>query len=427
MPIQQISLGARPKGEGGDTWREGSEKINGNFQNLDERVEHAQSTADEKTKNESDSYLLNRQNHTGTQAISSVAGLSDALNGKQGNLTAGENITIEGGVISAASAQLYDGVDSTSETEAATANSVKTAYDKAVTAQSTADEKTKNESDSYLLNRQNHTGTQAISSVAGLSDALNGKQGNLTAGENITIEGGVISAASAQLYDGVDSTSETEAATANSVKTAYDKAVTAQSTADEKTKNESDSYLLNRQNHTGTQAISSVAGLSDALNGKQGNLTAGDNITIEDGVISVEPVDATTEVKGVTRFATTTEAKTGTDVTIAITPASLLSVLNAIALTANMVPHDVALQRAVNTTYTNTSTGLRLVCVGFRMPTGANVQMLVDGYAQGFVTKLSGSGDEYLSLWGLVPPGKNYRFEVIGGAPVVVLCVEYFV
>ena len=334
MPIQQISLGARPKGEGGDTWREGSEKINGNFQNLDERVEHAQSTADEKTKNESDS---------------------------------------------------------------------------------------------YLLNRQNHTGTQAISSVAGLSDALNGKQGNLTAGENITIEGGVISAASAQLYDGVDSTSETEAATANSVKTAYDKAVTAQSTADEKTKNESDSYLLNRQNHTGTQAISSVAGLSDALNGKQGNLTAGDNITIEDGVISVEPVDATTEVKGVTRFATTTEAKTGTDVTIAITPASLLSVLNAIALTANMVPHDVALQRAVNTTYTNTSTGLRLVCVGFRMPTGANVQMLVDGYAQGFVTKLSGSGDEYLSLWGLVPPGKNYRFEVIGGAPVVVLCVEYFV
>ena len=79
MPIQQISLGARPKGEGGDTWREGSEKINGNFQNLDERTTLAQNTANSKTANETDEFLLSRENHTGSQPISTIAGLQDAL------------------------------------------------------------------------------------------------------------------------------------------------------------------------------------------------------------------------------------------------------------------------------------------------------------------------------------------------------------
>ena len=79
MPIQQISLGARPKGEGGDTWREGSEKINGNFQNLDERTTLAQNTANSKTANETDEFLLSRENHTGSQPMSTVTGLQDAL------------------------------------------------------------------------------------------------------------------------------------------------------------------------------------------------------------------------------------------------------------------------------------------------------------------------------------------------------------
>ena len=79
MPIQQISLGARPKGEGGDTWREGSEKINGNFEDLDERVALAKSVADSKTTNATDAHLLNRSNHTGTQSISTILGLQVAL------------------------------------------------------------------------------------------------------------------------------------------------------------------------------------------------------------------------------------------------------------------------------------------------------------------------------------------------------------
>lgn len=79
MPIQQISLGARPKGEGGDTWREGSEKINANFEDLDERVALAKSVADSKTTNATDAHLLNRSNHTGTQSISTILGLQVAL------------------------------------------------------------------------------------------------------------------------------------------------------------------------------------------------------------------------------------------------------------------------------------------------------------------------------------------------------------
>ena len=79
MPIQQISLGARPKGEGGDTWREGSEKINANFEDLNERVALAKSVADSKTTNATDAHLLNRSNHTGTQSISTILGLQVAL------------------------------------------------------------------------------------------------------------------------------------------------------------------------------------------------------------------------------------------------------------------------------------------------------------------------------------------------------------
>lgn len=79
MTIQQINIGSSPKGEGGDTWRGGSEKLNANFQSLDERTTLAQQTADSKTANETDEFLLDRENHTGSQPISTIAGLQDAL------------------------------------------------------------------------------------------------------------------------------------------------------------------------------------------------------------------------------------------------------------------------------------------------------------------------------------------------------------
>lgn len=62
----------------------------------DERVKLA-NIALQATKNAADTYLLDRQNHTGTQAISTVEGLAAALAGKQPNLVSGTNIkTING-------------------------------------------------------------------------------------------------------------------------------------------------------------------------------------------------------------------------------------------------------------------------------------------------------------------------------------------
>ena len=79
MTIQQINIGSSPKGEGGDTWRGGSEKLNANFQSLDERTTLAQQAADSKTANETDEFLLGRENHTGSQPIATIDGLQDAL------------------------------------------------------------------------------------------------------------------------------------------------------------------------------------------------------------------------------------------------------------------------------------------------------------------------------------------------------------
>lgn len=79
MTIQKINLGSSPKGEGGDKWREGGNKINDNFNDLDERTTLAQETANSKTANATDAHLLSRSNHTGTQPISTISGLQAAL------------------------------------------------------------------------------------------------------------------------------------------------------------------------------------------------------------------------------------------------------------------------------------------------------------------------------------------------------------
>ena len=79
MAIQQINLGSQPKGVGGNNSREAGEKINANFEDLDERVASAKSVADSKTTNATDAHLLNRSNHTGTQSISTILGLQVAL------------------------------------------------------------------------------------------------------------------------------------------------------------------------------------------------------------------------------------------------------------------------------------------------------------------------------------------------------------
>ena len=52
------------------------------------------------------------------------------------------------------------------------------------------------------------------------------------------------------------------------------------------TKNQTDSYLISRTNHTGTQPIDTVKELPEVLDSKQDNLIAGDHITIKENVIT---------------------------------------------------------------------------------------------------------------------------------------------
>ena len=134
--------------------------------------------------------------------------------------------------------QLTDATNSTSTTTAATPNSVKSAYDladtantNAATAQSTADGAQTHAEGAFTQANTNATtdytnvsitagdyGSATIIPVVHLE--ANGRVSSVT---NTTITSSSTSAAGiVQLYDGVDSTSTTTAATANSAKVAYD-------------------------------------------------------------------------------------------------------------------------------------------------------------------------------------------------------------
>ena len=90
MPIQPINYGAAPNDGTGDSLREAMRKAQANFDHLNLSKVSAEEgkslmTAAESTKlgsvatnasaNSSDAFLLNRANHTGTQPVSTIAGL----------------------------------------------------------------------------------------------------------------------------------------------------------------------------------------------------------------------------------------------------------------------------------------------------------------------------------------------------------------
>lgn len=162
-----------------------------------------------------------------------LAEVDAKLETKQNILTAGENVTIEDNVI----------------------NAVDTVY--------TAGDGIEIDENNVIKNTRtsatwgNITGT--LSSQVDLSEALASKQGTLTPGDNVTIENGTISAVDTtytagtgiNITDGVISSTSTVAAWGNI---------------------------------TGT--LSEQEDLKNALDAKQGTLTPGANITIENGVIS---------------------------------------------------------------------------------------------------------------------------------------------
>lgn len=167
--------------------------------------------------------ILDRVNHTGVQAISTVTGLQAALDDKQP----------------------LDAVLT------GTTASFTTAQETKLSGIATA--ATANQTDLYLIERANHTGTQPIASIDGLVTALAGKQ---------------------PLTSVLTGTQESFTTV---LKTKLD-GITAGATV-----NAADADLRDRSTHTGSQATSTITGLDAALAAKQATLVSGTNIKTING------------------------------------------------------------------------------------------------------------------------------------------------
>lgn len=275
------------------------------------------------TANSPDATLLSRANHTGTQAISTVTGLQDALDGKAssghghgtattsvaGFMSAADKTKLNGIAVGATTnlpdASLLDRANHTGSQAISTVIGLQDALDDkaedghthgnatgSVAGFMTAAHYTKLEGiangattnlpDASLLNRANHTGSQEISTVTGLQTALNGKAAatHVHATATTSVDG-FMSAADKTKLDGV---------------------------AAQATKNDTDANLKNRANHTGSQAISTVTGLQTALDGKFD--TTGGVIT---GGVSITPTagDANFNISGAAGSSRSIYFKTG--------------------------------------------------------------------------------------------------------------------
>lgn len=122
MPLQPINYGTAANDGTGDSLREALRKSQQNFEYLDQSKADAQMTAQalgskvtaeagkslmtaaESAKlgsvatnasaNSSDAFLLNRANHSGTQAIATVSGLQTALDGKASSISVAQAIAM---------------------------------------------------------------------------------------------------------------------------------------------------------------------------------------------------------------------------------------------------------------------------------------------------------------------------------------------
>jgi len=264
MTFQAINLGAVPNDGTGDDLRTAGGKINANFGTLFDRIdlattesaglmspedkarldgaltEIALATAEaaglmapddkakltaiapEATKNATDAHLLARANHTGTQEIGTISGLSAALDGKAAAAHAHADATPSAaGFLSGADKAKLNGI---------------------------AANATANATDAQLRDRSTHSGTQAIGTVTGLQAALDGKAAVVHPHPDVTTSAaGFMSAADKTKLNGI---------------------------ATGATANQADAHLLNRANHTGSQAIGTVTGLQAALDGKAGTALA---------------------------------------------------------------------------------------------------------------------------------------------------------
>lgn len=158
--------------------------------------------ASQATKNDTDANLKNRANHTGTQAISTVSGLQDALDDKA-DASSLATVATSGSYNDLSSKPAIPTIPGDATTSA---SGLMSAADK-TKLNDIAAQATKNDTDANLKNRANHTGTQAISTVSGLQGALDAKAatGDIPTG-----------ATASEVLTGTDSTKFANASNLNS-------------------------------------------------------------------------------------------------------------------------------------------------------------------------------------------------------------------
>jgi hypothetical protein len=270
--------------------------------------------------------LLDRANHTGVQAISTVTGLQTAIDSKaesthahalattttDGFFSAADKVKLDS-ISSGAGSNTISGVtglQAALDSKASTAVVTTTTNGLMI---STDKVKLDGLNSITLLDRANHTGVQAISTVTGLQTALDSKAS--TAVVTTTANGLMISADKVKL-DGLNSitlldrgnhTGVQAISTVTGLQTAIDsKASTAVvttttnglmvSTDKVKLDGLNSITLLDRANHTGTQAISTVTGLQTAIDSKAATehnhtLSIGDGTTTKIAVGTNERLD----------------------------------------------------------------------------------------------------------------------------------------
>lgn len=188
------------------------------------KVDKLDGIADEATKNSTDAHLLDRVNHTGEQPISTITSLESVLISKVDK--------VDGFELSS---------NDFTEAEKSKLSNIAT-------------EATKNQSDTFLLSRVNHTGEQPISSVTGLETSLLNKVNRVT-GKQLSEE--------------------------NYTTAEKDKLNLVQPEA---TKNSTDAQLRDRTTHTGVQPISSISNLQTELDSKLTKPTDGKLYGVRNGV-----------------------------------------------------------------------------------------------------------------------------------------------
>tara|TARA_R110000851_G_scaffold10031_2_gene36699 strand:+ start:1471 stop:3198 length:1728 start_codon:yes stop_codon:yes gene_type:complete len=291
-----------------------------------------------------------------TGTLSSQTDLQNALNAKQATITSSDSIT-EGSTklfMTTTERSKLSGVE-TAATADQTGSEIKTLYEAlADTNVFTDNEKNKlaaiassataNSSDAALLSRLNHTGTQAISTVSGLQTALDAEaatvttiNGRISAGTNVTITGsgtavspysiassaggggGAVDSVNTQTGDVVLDTDHISDLGQVSKYTTAAEITKLSGIATGATLNSTDATLLNRTNHTGMQAISTVTALQTTLDGKA---TSSHTHTMSE-ITDAGTMATATAADYYTSTQTDTEISTQVNAIVAAAPATL--------------------------------------------------------------------------------------------------------